>query len=263
VNGGLSSTDFTQVTSYDGSSRQHTLTVAVDLLTAGTIYKFKLRSSNVFGDSDYSEEIDAAIASFPLANEYLSKGSSTETSITLKWEASVDTELPVIGYVIKINDGVGGDYFTEVSTLYPNVRTYTVSCLMTGQTYGFTIEALNFNGASLASEPVYFTICTNPKLFAAAKMTGVTETTMTLTWLEPNVVGGCPILSYSIFVFESDTYSELDSESLNNLPALRSYTLNFDSSLTGQLIKFYMSVSNIMGSTESPEFEFTLAAVPS
>jgi hypothetical protein len=83
VNFGLSSTDFTQVVSYDGSSRQHTLTVAVDLLTAGTLYKFKLRSSNVFGVSDYSEELDAAIASFPLANESLTRVSATETSITL------------------------------------------------------------------------------------------------------------------------------------------------------------------------------------
>jgi hypothetical protein len=162
--------------------------------------------------------------------------------------------LPVIGYVLKINDGVGGDYFTQVSTVYPNVRIYTVSGLMTGQTYGFTIEALNFNGASLPSEPAYFTICTDPKLFAAAKLTVVTETTMTFTWPEPKIVGGCPILSYSIFFFESDVYSEVDSGSVNNLPALRSYTLNFDSSKTGQLLMFYMSVSNIMGSTESPEF---------
>lgn len=86
----------------------------------------------------------------------------------MSWDSSIDTELPVIGYVLKINDGVGGDYFSEVSSVYPNVRRYTVSGLLTSQTYGFTITALNFNGESQASEPVYFTICTVPSLFAAA-----------------------------------------------------------------------------------------------
>lgn len=158
----MSSTVFTKVTTYDGSSRQHTLTVADDSLQAGTVYKFKLLAKNAYGASDFSEELDAAIASFPLPNDSLRKVTATETSITLEWDTSLDTELPVTGYVLKVNDGVGGDYFSTVSTLYPNVRTYTVHGLGTALNYGFTIVALNFNGASNPADAVFFTICNVP-----------------------------------------------------------------------------------------------------
>jgi uncharacterized protein len=143
VNAGGSSVDFTKVLEYDGQSRLHTITD--DLLTAGVVYKFKIRAVNAYGNSEYSEELDAAIASFPLANDSLSKLTTTETSITLQWTASADTELPVIGYVFNQIE-FGSDHFSEVVTLFPNLRTYTVSNLETGLAYGFTIQALNFNG---------------------------------------------------------------------------------------------------------------------
>lgn len=70
--------------------------------------------------------------------------------------------MAVLAYVLKMNDGVGGDLFTTVATLFPNVRTYTVSGLQTALTYGFTITAVNFNGAAEPAVPVYFTICNVP-----------------------------------------------------------------------------------------------------
>lgn len=127
---------------------------------------------------------------------------SGENHITVEWQQSADTELPVIGYTLRINDGVGGDVYSVIKPqkIYPNIRKFVIGDLQTGLEYGFTIEALNFNGASEASDPAFYTICIVPKELGAAHMTQVSQTTMTLDWLAPNITGGCPITSYSIWL---------------------------------------------------------------
>jgi len=81
----------------------------------------------------------------------------------------------------------------------PNVRKFLVSGLQTGLNYGFTVQALNFNGPSLASNPSYFIVCTVPSALNPIVMSSVTRTSMTLEWAAPKDDGGCPIQSYSIF----------------------------------------------------------------
>lgn len=120
----------------------------------------------------------------------------------LEWDEILDTQLPVLGYSLKVNDGFGGKDFVNVFAQIapPNVRSYLVSNLITGREYDFTIQASNFNGAGEASYPTSFIICTAPKELAAAQMTSYTQNTMELTWLAPNITGGCPVLSYSIYL---------------------------------------------------------------
>ncbi len=86
--------------------------------------------------------------------------------MTLQWSASVDTELPVIGYVINMDDGFGANYRVVYNGKgYPNVLKYTVGGLTTGYTYRFTIQAMNFNGLSLESDAslAKFTVCVPPQ----------------------------------------------------------------------------------------------------
>jgi hypothetical protein len=80
-------------------------------------------------------------------------------------------------------------------------------------------------------------------------MPAVTRTTMTLEWLAPNITGGCPVLSYSIFVQDPDNlaFAEVDPENVNNLIELRSYTITFDAAVTGTELTFYMTASNTIG----------------
>jgi len=104
-------------------------------LTPGTIYKFKYRAVNEFGPSDFSDEVDAAVAEFPAKPTTLAKvdAESGETFITLSWSQSTDTDLPVIGYVLYMDDGYGGDYSVIYNGRnYPNVLKYTMSGLTTG-----------------------------------------------------------------------------------------------------------------------------------
>ena len=122
-----------------------------DSLTQGVVYKLRALAVNAYGSSELSEEVNAGVSSFPAQPNPVTKigSESSQTSITLQWEASSDTELAVIGYVLNINDG-SSDVYTVAydGENFPNVRKYLVSGLETGESYSFTVQALNFNGAS-------------------------------------------------------------------------------------------------------------------
>lgn len=65
---------------------------------------------------------------------------SSETSITLEWQAVADTDLPILSYSVLMNDGVGGNVYTTVATeIPPNVRKHSVSGLQTSLAYKFTV----------------------------------------------------------------------------------------------------------------------------
>ena len=69
----------------------------------------------------------------------------------------------MIGYLLKINDGLSDEYITVYNGKnFPNVRKYLVSGLETGDQYSFTVQALNYNGASDASDAAYFVVCQSP-----------------------------------------------------------------------------------------------------
>lgn len=57
--------DFTQVTTYDGVSLQHTLTFALDSITTGEIYSFKFRAKNSKGYSEFSNILAVAAVDPP------------------------------------------------------------------------------------------------------------------------------------------------------------------------------------------------------
>jgi hypothetical protein len=111
-------------------------------MVVGTIYKFKVRTMNDHGTSEFSDEIDAAASSFPAKpNPMTQILAETSTSyITLQWTASADTELPVLGYAINMDDGYGGNFKNVYyGKNYPNVLKYTIGGLITGLYYNFKI----------------------------------------------------------------------------------------------------------------------------
>lgn len=270
-NQGTGTVDFIQVTTYDGQSSTHTVTVAADTLVAGQIYLLKSRAVNAFGSGEYSEELAVGVADFPAAPASLTKviAESSPTYITLEWAASADTELPVLGYRLSMrNDTEGDETFTVVydGLNYPNVHKYTVaSGVETGSTYSFQVEALNYNGAGAASATATYALCTSPSVLSAPTLEAVTATSMTLNWDQPGSDGGCQVLSYSVYMDDGagGSFSELDPAAINNKPTLRTFVVStFTSSDTSKTYKFKIMASNLIGSVESPEVSFVLAAVP-
>lgn len=87
---------------------------------------------NAYGSSELSEETDVGISSFPAKPNPVRKIDleSTATTITVEWDASLDTELPVIGYKLLVNNGREIDFYTQYNGLnFPNVRKYKLSGL--------------------------------------------------------------------------------------------------------------------------------------
>ena len=230
---------------------------------------------NEFGSSEASEELVVGVASFPAAPATLAKvaDASGTTYITLEWAQSSDTELPVLGYQLLLQDNsLGVDEFitTYDGTNYPNVRKFTVATdVQTGKTYTFKVQAVNFNGAGAASDPMEYTICTAPAVLDPPRLAAVTRTTMTLSWTPPLSGGGCRVLSYSLFMDDGagGVFSPLDPDEVNDKPTLRehvvtSFTSDDAADDTSKTYRFTLQASNVIGSVESREVAFVLAAVP-
>lgn len=118
------------------------MTVDDDGLTAGTIYKLRVLAVNLYGSSELSDEVNAGVSSFPGKPNPVTKLDleSSTSSITIEWETSLDTELPVIGYLLKINDGANDEYTVAYDGKnFPNVRKYLVTRLETASIYYFTV----------------------------------------------------------------------------------------------------------------------------
>lgn len=58
------------------------------------------------------------------------------------------------------------------------------------------------------------------------------------------------------------SFTEVDPGNVTNIPSLRSYTIDFDSSNTSSTYRFYMAADNIVGSVSTEEISFVLAAKP-
>lgn len=61
----LLNTNWVVVSSYNGYDMMHTITTASGIVTAYEKYRFRIKAVNDYGSSDYSEELQAAVAPLP------------------------------------------------------------------------------------------------------------------------------------------------------------------------------------------------------
>jgi len=151
------------MSTYDYSTDGFSFTVlqGANSLTTGTKYRFRYRSYNAMGYSDYSDSIRIGLGPLPttpLAPTRHSNGNSP-TSIGLSWTALTSQTLEVLEYVVYRDDGNAVD-FEEV---YRGSLTYfTATGLTSGIDYSFTVQAVNFNGAGSESPATKLTSCVEP-----------------------------------------------------------------------------------------------------
>lgn len=89
----------------------------------------------------------------------------------INWLPVDDPASPIIGYVLQMDDGRGGQFSTIFDGSYqPGVYSFLKSGLRTGLRYTFKVYAVNFNGLSLASPTSSFFVCTVPTGFAAPRV---------------------------------------------------------------------------------------------
>lgn len=70
-----------------------------------------------------------------------------------------------------------------------------------------------------------------------------TETTVTLRWDQPSIVGGCSISSYAIFRDDgagSAINNNMDAANVANKPFLFEYTFTLGAAFTGKVIRYQL-----------------------
>jgi hypothetical protein len=237
----------------------------------GTTYRFRVIAINAIDESSPSSEAVIAFGDVPPqpATIVASECKTSETSIYVKW-TPVTTSWSVSGYVLNMDDGKLGDYSpVYIGTNRDDITAYTVSGLTTGLSYRFTVQAVNLNGYSLASIAVSLPACSAPSQPADPTRVSSGLTSMTVSWLPPDSDGGCTVTGYELWTdgavivtdsfgvtsVSTDTTFSLDAQTLSESPP-------FDSSSTGDWIKFRVTAINAAGSTTSRTVQYVLASTP-
>lgn len=106
--GDLSTAVDIDVTGYDGLSSIYTVTG----LTSGKKYRFEYYAYNAFGYSLPSETLTIAASPLPDAPNapYVDWSLSSKTSLHIFWDAVIDPPAPILGYILHMDDGRGGQF---------------------------------------------------------------------------------------------------------------------------------------------------------
>jgi len=260
--------NYVAVSRYDGSSSTFTITVADDGLVTGKVYRFVYVATNSIGDSPYSNELIAGVGAVPPTPTPPQKNwaLSTKNSSYIFWESVTTSDLPISGYLLYMDDGLGGPYTVVYDgSLNSADLTYFVTGLQPSLTYKFIVEAIDFNRQSSKSSSASFVSCVAPSGLAQPKLDSVTRTTFTIVWDLPSDNGGCTITGYSIYRDDGMggfIVTPVDAATVAGNPYLFKHTATLASAFTGSTFRVKVEVSNVYGSVLSPALQFVLASKP-
>ena len=103
---------FSQATSYDGTSTSFAFTTTDPLSPVnGRVYRIYTVASNVFGDSEPSQQVIIGLGAKPPAPT-TGPLRTPSTTMLLSWPSVTISDLPVLGYILEMDDGLGGDFVT-------------------------------------------------------------------------------------------------------------------------------------------------------
>ena len=146
---------------------------------------------------------DALAATAPDIPTGLTVTGVTSTTVTVSWTAPTsDGGSPITGYMMeKSTVPITQMGVHEWNTNTPSVTTYTYTGLSPNTEYAFDVATVNAIGYSPPSARVTTTTsaaATAPDIPTGLTVTGVTSTTVTVSWTAPTSDGGSPITGYMI-----------------------------------------------------------------
>jgi hypothetical protein len=259
---------FTEIVAYDYATHGFTYNVdgAALGLSTGYLYRFRWRAVNFMGNSPYSDTIRIGLGALPSApstgpsrladtNDGVTVRNS-RTSIGLEWPEVTGGALPVVEYVLYINDG----YTAEDWEVYRGPLTYSkVEGLIPGAQYTFTASAVDFNGEGAISTSVTLSSCVVPSGVLPPSLFVQTENSITLRWQHPDDDGGCPVSNYKIYR-DDGADGAITTLVTTAEPYLFEHTVTLDSSLTGLSLRFTLEAINSEGSTLNSGYLSALVA---
>lgn len=189
--------------------------ITVSGLTNGTSYTFSVIAINAGGESLPSDPSSAVTPTIPPtvpdAPTSVVATAAGATSASVSFTApSFDGRSPITGYTVTSNPAGGIDSNAGTTAL-----THTITGLVTGTPYIFTVKATNIVGSSVASaisNAVIPAVPTKPGWPAIGTATaGNAQATVNFT--APASDGGSPITGYYVFSY---TASGLDSNAVDS-----------------------------------------------
>lgn len=182
----------------------------------------------------------------------------------VSWDGlPITNTLPVLGFQLLVDDGLGNDGSFEVvhdSGNNPQTQQFLVTGLSQGLTYRFQVKARDINGLGPGSPLASFLACLGPAGLKQPVLQEVSKTEARISWRAPEISGGCPVSSYSLELNDltGPAYSSLET-GISALTFERAVSL---SDKTGQSLRIRVIATNQAGSTTSPALQFVLASVP-
>lgn len=150
---------------------------------AGQIYKLRYSSTNVHGESDLSDEVSILLAERPAAPAGLTRIDITMVQagdVRIAWTLPEDEGGdPVLGFRLYLNQVLWEDF-----SLQSTLNNYTYTGLSVGQTYDFSVTALNDIGES---DPASITLIASspPQKLAVPVWASSTKASITVLAPEP------------------------------------------------------------------------------
>jgi len=178
-------------------------------LQANSSYYIRVAAESDEGIGFYREFIEPVRPmrpkSLPMAPTGLRVDSVTRDSITLKWDAPGDTGgVPLSGYVIEQQDGktAASSRWRNAGYTDPTRTSCTLNNLIQGYEYSFRVRAENPEGAgpacTLSTSVIPKPVTAKPSSPVLLEVVGLTEDSVTLSWLSPERDGGSRIHGYVI-----------------------------------------------------------------
>lgn len=217
------------------------------ILTTGEIYRFKYRAQNSNGYSLWSQPTSIAFAPLPSPPSGLVRSTTgnSETSISLDWTENTGEALPVLQYILYVNDG------STIDNIEIN-RGSSTSFIMTntnpGSQYSFYVSAENFNGEGTLSTVLELTSCVAPFSIFPPSLVESTSTSLRLRWQSPGSTGGCEVTSYGLLRDDGASgliTTPVSPATIANKPSLFEHTEDM-TGFTGMKVRFKLQVSNVI-----------------
>lgn len=266
---------FQTVTNYDGQSLTYGFTVATDGMVAGKTYRITTRTRNLIGYSAYSTVTYVAFGPLPGAPGQPQRVGWTRTSLTVRWTAPAlaASDLPLLGYVLNMDDGLNKDLKpVYVGMHIPDITEYTAGGLTTGFPYLFSVQAINRNGYSVHSATATYYACVAPPVVGTPTQVSTDHVAkaITIEWRKPTDNGGCSILGYRLYRtdgssdrFDQTTPGVLVATLTATNPSITQHTIDLSSGTIGHIYKFMLEAYNYAGATNSSSLFLALASWPS
>ncbi|MEM2268659.1 MAG: fibronectin type III domain-containing protein, partial [Thermoplasmata archaeon] len=176
----------------------------------------------------------------------LSSIAHTETTITLSWTESQDRYF--VNYTLYMGKNVNGPYSAIWNTTDKTTTTYAVQNLDYSSTYYFYIVDQDIFGSARSN--TYEANTTSPPQL---KVNSVTQTTVSLTWIDNNTYSQLvPFISYTVEM-KTPTGGNWSTVNIINSASSNSYTVTGLSPGSTYYFRIYDSV----GSPSSPIITFS------